>query len=83
MNVNFPLNRKSAGNFKGEILVNGKPPDKFFKRLSAYVTQDDALPGLLTVRETLKFYADLKLPSTVTSQERNVCLTFKINIYFY
>ena len=52
--------------------MNGRPRTKLFKRFAAYVTQDDALPGFYTVRETLQFYADLKLPSSVSKQERKV-----------
>lgn len=62
--------RKSTGIVKGNILLNGRKPDKLFKRLTSYVTQDDALPGFYTVRETLQFYADLKLPSSVTKEQK-------------
>lgn len=37
---------------------------------SAYVTQDDALFALSTVRETLLFAAKLRLPKTTTAKER-------------
>ncbi|XP_039026555.1 ABC transporter G family member 10-like [Hibiscus syriacus] len=47
----------------GEVLVNGKPIDvKHFRRVSGYVTQDDALFPLLTVEETLRYSALLRLP---------------------
>ncbi|KAE8713034.1 ABC transporter G family member 10 [Hibiscus syriacus] len=47
----------------GEVLVNGKPIDvKHFRRVSGYVTQDDALFPLLTVEETLMYSALLRLP---------------------
>jgi hypothetical protein len=68
--------RKPSKLVKGEILMNGKRPDKYFKRLTAYVTQDDALPGFLTVRETLQFYADLKLPNTISREEKKVLFYF-------
>jgi ABC-type multidrug transport system ATPase subunit len=38
----------------GQYLMNGKPISSYFKRLSGYVMQDDALFPLLTVRETLQ-----------------------------
>jgi ABC-type multidrug transport system ATPase subunit len=38
----------------GDYLLNDKPVDGSFKRLSGYVMQDDALYPLLTVRETLQ-----------------------------
>lgn len=49
---------------KGTILVNGKPMDDNFKRVSGYVMQDDALFPLLTARETLLFTARLRLPGS-------------------
>ncbi|CAM9604466.1 unnamed protein product [Ectocarpus sp. 4 AP-2014] len=36
---------------------------KEFKRMSGYVMQDDALYPLLTVRETLRFAAELRIPN--------------------
>ncbi|PIA30434.1 hypothetical protein AQUCO_05500008v1, partial [Aquilegia coerulea] len=48
--------------FSGKVLVNDKPMNgKHFRRLSGYVTQDDALFPLLTVQETLMFSARLRL----------------------
>ncbi|CAN0245047.1 unnamed protein product, partial [Laminaria digitata] len=35
---------------------------KEFKRMSGYVMQDDALYPLLSVRETLQFAAELRIP---------------------
>ncbi|KAL4311344.1 hypothetical protein GQ457_01G003970 [Hibiscus cannabinus] len=47
----------------GDVLVNGRPIDvKHFRRVSGYVTQDDALFPLLTVEETLMYSALLRLP---------------------
>lgn len=40
------------------------------KRVSGYVMQDDLLNGYLTVEETLKFNAELRLPRTFTDKER-------------
>ncbi|KAL5997912.1 hypothetical protein ACLOJK_008846 [Asimina triloba] len=46
----------------GKILVNGRPMDADkFRRLSGYVTQDDALFPLLTIEETLMYSARLRL----------------------
>ncbi|KAL3681208.1 hypothetical protein R1sor_024164 [Riccia sorocarpa] len=55
---------------EGTILVNGKPIDSKFKRISGYVTQEDALFPLLTVRETLMFSARLRLPESMASSEK-------------
>ena len=46
----------------GQVLVNDWPIEtKFFRRISGYVTQDDALFPLLTVQETLMYSALLRL----------------------
>ncbi|KAF8409022.1 hypothetical protein HHK36_005094 [Tetracentron sinense] len=48
--------------FSGQVLVNNRPMNgKHFRRLSGYVTQDDALFPLLTVEETLMYSARLRL----------------------
>ncbi|GAV60150.1 ABC_tran domain-containing protein/ABC2_membrane domain-containing protein [Cephalotus follicularis] len=53
----IPLNRVS-----GDVLVNDQPMDaKHFRRLSGYVTQDEALFPLLTIKETLMYSARLRL----------------------
>ncbi|KAJ8428919.1 hypothetical protein Cgig2_024884 [Carnegiea gigantea] len=46
----------------GKVLINNQPVDpKLFRRLSGYVTQEDALFPLLTVEETLMYSTLLKL----------------------
>jgi ABC-type multidrug transport system ATPase subunit len=48
---------------RGDILTNGQPIDwSQLRHLSAYVEQEDALIGSLTVRETMDFAARLALP---------------------
>lgn len=48
----------------GEILTNGQVINwQNLRHLSAYVEQDDALIGSLTVRETMDFAARLALPT--------------------
>jgi ABC-type multidrug transport system ATPase subunit len=47
---------------RGEILTNGQPIEwQHLRHLSAYVEQEDALIGSLTVRETMEFAARLAL----------------------
>ena len=49
---------------RGEILTNGQSIKwQHLRHLSAYVEQEDALIGSLTVRETMDFAARLALPS--------------------
>lgn len=48
---------------QGEILTNGRVINwQELRHLSAYVEQEDALIGSLTVRETMSFAARLALP---------------------
>jgi len=56
----------------GEVLVNGRPirPSDFRSNV-AYVMQDDSLLATETPRECLDFSAYLRLPQTVTAEERS------------
>ncbi|CAB3406162.1 unnamed protein product [Caenorhabditis bovis] len=56
---------------EGEILVNGQNVGKGVTSVSAYVQQEDLFLGTLTVREHLELQARMRLPSSVTSEERN------------
>jgi len=58
---------------KGSFSVNGEAlgvATRRFARLSAYVMQDDALMGFLTVRETLGLAASFQLPQSATEEMR-------------
>ncbi|KAL2329218.1 hypothetical protein Fmac_022645 [Flemingia macrophylla] len=54
----------------GNVLLNGKK-----RRLEygvvAYVTQEDILLGTLTVRETISYSANLRLPASMSKEEVN------------
>ncbi|KAL3635362.1 hypothetical protein CASFOL_019909 [Castilleja foliolosa] len=53
----------SPNQFSGHVLVNDVPINiTAFRRLSGYVTQDDALFPHLTIEETLTYSALLRLP---------------------
>ena len=55
----------------GNILVNGEPRnEENFRRLSAYVLQDDRLYPHLTVYETLMMSAHFFLPDIVTDEQK-------------
>lgn len=57
----------------GEMTFNGAvPSDSVIRSVCSYVCQDDdALLPSLTVRETLRFSARLRLPSFMTTQQKN------------
>lgn len=62
----FTHSHTTAG-LKGEILINGKEVSASdMKKYSAYVMQDDALYGVLTVRENLYYSAALRLPESMS-----------------
>ncbi|XP_053114361.1 broad substrate specificity ATP-binding cassette transporter ABCG2-like isoform X2 [Hemicordylus capensis] len=62
--------RKDPKGLSGEILVNGYPQPPHFKCMSGYVVQEDIVMGTLTVRENLEFSAALRLPSSMSSEEK-------------
>ncbi|NXX75296.1 ABCG2 protein, partial [Urocolius indicus] len=63
--------RKDPHGLSGDILINGAPQPANFKCTSGYVVQDDVVMGTLSVRENLTFSAALRLPKSVTEQEKN------------
>ncbi|MED6220321.1 ABC transporter G member 15 [Stylosanthes scabra] len=54
----------------GNVLLNGKKRRLDFGGV-AYVTQEDVLLGTLTVRETISYSANLRLPSRMSKEEVN------------
>ncbi|CAG8488487.1 3337_t:CDS:2, partial [Scutellospora calospora] len=61
--------RKDPKMMSGEILLNGGAGE--VKYVSQYVMQDDALMGVLTIKENIQFAADLCFSSNVSSEERH------------
>ncbi|UJR16819.1 hypothetical protein I4U23_003718 [Adineta vaga] len=56
---------------QGEMHLNGAPYNNAeLKRIAGYVMQDDLLNGELTIEETLMYTAKLRLPRTLTNEER-------------
>ncbi|KOB74240.1 ATP-binding cassette sub-family G member 1, partial [Operophtera brumata] len=54
---------ESSAGITGELLVNGQDRDEqHFQMSSCYITQEDLLQPLLTVREAMDVAASLKLP---------------------
>ncbi|KAJ8649626.1 hypothetical protein MRB53_002649 [Persea americana] len=54
----------------GSITYNDQPYSKSLKRRIGFVTQDDVLFPHLTVKETLTYAALLRLPKTLTKQQK-------------
>ncbi|KAL1789356.1 ATP-binding cassette sub-family G member 3-like [Sigmodon hispidus] len=62
--------RKDSRGLSGDILINGKPRPANFKCTSSYVPQDDILMHTVTVRDNIEFSAALRLPMTISRDER-------------
>ncbi|KAJ6361965.1 hypothetical protein OIU78_002383 [Salix suchowensis] len=62
------LNRPNVGG--GSITYNDGPYSKFLKSRIGFVTQDDILFPHLTVKETLTYAALLRLPKTLTKEQK-------------
>lgn len=59
---------QKSGTYSGTVHFNGRPRDKLFPRISAYVPQEDEMPKYLTVSEAVEFNGMLKFerPSLVS-----------------
>ncbi|NP_001121783.2 ATP-binding cassette, subfamily G (WHITE), member 3 isoform X2 [Rattus norvegicus] len=62
--------RRDPSGLSGDILVNGKPRPANFKCTSGYVPQNDVVMHTVTVRDNLEFSAALRLPMTITRDEK-------------
>ncbi|NXV18659.1 ABCG2 protein, partial [Cepphus grylle] len=67
--------RKDPAGLSGEVLIDGIPQPPNFKCISGYVVQDDVVMGTMTVRENLHFSAALRLPSSISVQEKEERVT--------
>jgi len=71
------LSAKLQGKFKGEVSINGQIADKqIIRHVAGFVPQEDILYGSQTVREALQFYADLKLPTTLTAAQKTEMIDY-------
>ena len=64
------LGGRLGGELKGMVTYNGKPFSKQVERTTGFVTQDDVLYAHLTVLETLVYTALLRLPKTLSREEK-------------
>lgn len=62
--------RKNIGVIRGDILVDGIKPGKEFQRSTSYAEQLDMHDPSQTVREALRFSADLRQPVTTPKAEK-------------
>jgi ABC-type multidrug transport system ATPase subunit/ABC-type multidrug transport system permease subunit len=62
--------RKTVGDIQGDILMNNRPKQLDFNRVSGYVMQDELMVESQTVRETIRFAANLRLPQMMNEEER-------------
>ncbi|KAJ2633592.1 ATP-binding cassette transporter snq2 [Coemansia sp. RSA 1290] len=63
--------RKTIGRLEGEMLLNGMPQPRSFRRITGYAEQLDVHASLVTVRELLRFSAYLRQPASVSDSEKN------------
>ncbi|XP_041497951.1 ATP-binding cassette sub-family G member 3-like isoform X2 [Microtus oregoni] len=62
--------RKDPRGLSGDILINGKPRPANFTCASGYVPQNDVVMRTVTVRDNIEFSAALRLPMTMTRDEK-------------
>ncbi|KAI9024561.1 hypothetical protein DFJ74DRAFT_767128 [Hyaloraphidium curvatum] len=68
--VDILSQRKSLGEITGEVLVNGQKPDEFYKKRLGQISVLMAHIPTMTVRETLMFAAECRMPRGTTKEER-------------
>ncbi|GMY14386.1 ABC transporter G family member 22-like isoform X1 [Fagus crenata] len=68
--LNLLGGRLIQSNVRGSITYNDQPYSKFLKSRIGFVTQDDVLFPHLTVKETLTYAALLRLPKTLTIEQK-------------
>ena len=65
--------RKTAGKLgESAVKMNGRPCGTLFKRISAYVAQEDVFVPTMTAWETLVFHATLTLPKVSLEKKERV-----------
>ncbi|KAF8583992.1 hypothetical protein K439DRAFT_1617076 [Ramaria rubella] len=63
--------RKNIGIIAGDVLVDGRPLTADFARGTAYAEQMDVHEGTATVREAMRFSANLRQPFSVPQAEKD------------
>eukprot|EP00919_Chromeraceae_sp_WS-2016_P018428 GHVR01043728.1.p1 GENE.GHVR01043728.1~~GHVR01043728.1.p1 ORF type:complete len:683 (+),score=125.12 GHVR01043728.1:59-2107(+) len=65
------LSGRKTTSYEGEVWLNGRPRDKYFRRITGYVSQFDVAPAHWTVREAVTFNQVLKVPVHTPTQKAN------------
>lgn len=75
----FAVHICRSSNIKdGTITMNGRPRNiSHFRKLSAYIMQDNQLHGNLTVEEAMTVAANLKLSPTVSKSDKSVVVSLR------
>ena len=64
-------NQSKSGEVRGKLYLNGNPVDiETIKKISGFVFQDDVILRTMTVSEALYMSALLKLPETISKEEK-------------
>ncbi|KAJ2834477.1 ATP-binding cassette transporter snq2 [Coemansia furcata] len=72
--------RKTIGRLDGEMLMNGAPQPRSFRRITGYCEQLDVHNPHATVREGLRFSAALRREGNVSDRERNTYVEYVIRL---
>ncbi|KAJ2791803.1 ATP-binding cassette transporter snq2 [Coemansia linderi] len=72
--------RKTIGRLEGEMLMNGAPQPRSFRRITGYCEQLDVHNPHATVREALRFSAALRRSGDVSDRERNAYVEYVIRL---
>lgn len=71
LNVLAGREKRTGGELKsGVVTINGKKMSKSVRRSLGYVLQDDVFFSHLTMKQTLSFAAELRLPDKMTYKEK-------------
>ncbi|CAF1440836.1 unnamed protein product [Rotaria magnacalcarata] len=62
--------RKDRNGLEGEVLLDGQPQMPEYKYCVGYVVQDNILSETLTVRENIRFSANLRLSKTISRKTK-------------
>lgn len=63
--------KKNTGKMEGVVTVNGHPKEPIsFARITGYCEQQDQHNAFTTIKEALEFSAALRLPASVTAEQR-------------